>query len=235
MNVTVVYESMFGNTRRIAERIAQGIRTPLAGRPHRVIVRHVSAVTVEEAARADVLVVGAPTHANGLPRPTTRAEAARWAADPVADLSLEAPALGAGVGEWLEALPSGDGLFATFDTRADLARRLSGFASRGIAERLEATGRLSVLEPTSFMVTTTSHPEAQELARASTWGEMIAHAVTAAERLALSESAAHDADDDDVDRLAGFGAGGVAAFAPDVSAEAGEGVDGGLLTPRPIG
>lgn len=176
MNVTVVYESMFGNTRLIAEKVAQGIARPLAERPNRVVVRHVAEVTLDGVLGADLLVVGAPTHANGLSRPLTRTEASTWGADPETGLTLEPAALGTGVREWLETLPHGGALFAAFDTRADLPKRFSGFASRAVASALASSGRQAVLEPESFLVTTDSRPERSELERANVWGELIAHA-----------------------------------------------------------
>ena len=185
MHVTVVYESMFGNTRMIAARIAQGIRTHLVDTPNRVVVLSLAEVTDDDIARAQLLVVGSPTHAHGLSRPGTRAEAAAWSKDPHKHLDLEPTATGDGVREWLDRLPAGDGLFAAFDTRADIPKLLSGAASHAIARRLEHSGRRQVLEPESFRVTTDNHAEPDELTRAGTWGKSLA---LACEGLARSES-----------------------------------------------
>ncbi len=69
MHVVVVYESMFGNTRAIAEEIAHG----LAGHGSVEVFEVGDAPT---APVADLLVVGAPTHAFGLSKPPTRRDAA---------------------------------------------------------------------------------------------------------------------------------------------------------------
>jgi flavorubredoxin len=58
MKVLVVYESMFGNTRAIAEAIGEGLRSV----DDDVNVVHVSEVTNDLAAEADLLVVGSPAH-----------------------------------------------------------------------------------------------------------------------------------------------------------------------------
>jgi hypothetical protein len=182
MNVTVVYESMFGNTRRVAEGIAQGMRDRLGRGRGEIVLRSVQDVALADMVEADLLVVGAPTHSNTLPAPHTRTEASRWIEHEWLGLELEPSALGDGVAEWLERLellPNRDGLFAAFDTRADLPHRHSGFASHAIAERLRATGRLEAVEPESFLVTSASHSEPRELDRAVTWGHNAALASAA--------------------------------------------------------
>jgi hypothetical protein len=173
MNVVIVYESMFGTTRRIAEHIAEGITAHSATRPHQVVVRSVSEVTPAEVDAADLLVVGAPTHAHGLPRPATRAEAAVWSRDPDRDLALEPHALEDGVREWIDTLSPAGTLCAAFDTRADIPKPLSGSAARRIARRLARTGRESVLAPESFRVTVGGHPDAEEMDRAILWGKSL--------------------------------------------------------------
>ena len=101
----VVVESMFGNTRAIAEAIADDLA------PH---FDHVDVLDVADAPSTiegvSLLVVGAPTHAFGMSRPSTRDGAQKQGAPPPA---------GRGVREWLAALqPAKDGLHtAVFDTR----------------------------------------------------------------------------------------------------------------------
>jgi flavodoxin len=74
MRALIVYESMFGNTRQIAEAVAEGLR---AG--HDAAPVEVGLVEVGEApatvADVDLLVVGGPTHALGMSRPETRQSA----------------------------------------------------------------------------------------------------------------------------------------------------------------
>ena len=70
MKALVVYESMFGNTRQIAESIADALRA--ADPQFEVILRRVSDVQADDIETADTLVVGCPTHAWSMPRPRTR-------------------------------------------------------------------------------------------------------------------------------------------------------------------
>jgi flavorubredoxin len=57
MKALVVYESMFGNTRQIAEAIAAGLAESVD-----VAAVEVSEATAEAAEGADLLVAGGPTH-----------------------------------------------------------------------------------------------------------------------------------------------------------------------------
>ncbi|MEV4689086.1 flavodoxin domain-containing protein [Microbacterium sp. LWH3-1.2] len=86
---------MFGNTRRIAEAIADGIR----------LQRPVSLIPVGQADRlpadVDALIIGAPTHAHGLSRPESRAEAVVWAGNEQKHLKLDDAWSDSGVREWL--------------------------------------------------------------------------------------------------------------------------------------
>src|SRR5690606_8987812 len=113
MTALVVYESMYGSTKAIAEAIGEGLAP--AG-PIRV--EEVSALAVTPGSRTispqiDLLVVGAPTHAFGLSRPNTRQDAA---ADAPGGSVISS---GKGMREWLAeiSLPLGGTLFAAFDTK----------------------------------------------------------------------------------------------------------------------
>jgi len=66
MRVVVVFESLFGNTRDVAESIAAGVTDALPGA--QVDVLRVGEVVPERVASADLLIVGGPTHNGG---PTT--------------------------------------------------------------------------------------------------------------------------------------------------------------------
>ena len=63
MSTVVVYESMFGNTKTIAEAIAEGLRG--AGQ---VALGSVDDLSPDQAADARLLVVGGPTHGHGMAR-----------------------------------------------------------------------------------------------------------------------------------------------------------------------
>jgi hypothetical protein len=165
MRALVVYESMFGNTRTIAEAIAAGLSA------------HLSVETVEVGSAGTgfdgvgLLVVGGPTHAFGLSRPSTREDAAGRAAGSVVSKA-------GGIREWIPTL-HGDGLpVATFDTR--VARpRLPGSAARAARRRLRKQGFRPAAAPASFWVTGTSGPLADgEADRARRWGEELGHTVS---------------------------------------------------------
>src|SRR5437867_2546462 len=64
MRALVVYESMYGNTHLVADAIADGLRTN--GEVTVVPVKELSAELVD---RADLLVMGSPTHVHGMTRP----------------------------------------------------------------------------------------------------------------------------------------------------------------------
>jgi hypothetical protein len=123
MNAVVVFESMYGNTQRIAEAIAEGLGPP--GDVRVVEVGEAGAATLDG---ADLLVAGGPTHAHGLSRAGTRAGAADRTGDRLVSR-------GAGLREWLAALPRGAAPrhAAAFDTRFDKPRWLTGSAARGTA------------------------------------------------------------------------------------------------------
>lgn len=70
MNALIVYESMFGNTRKLADAIADALR---ASGVDTSIMHAQEAPT--DLSDYRLVVVGAPTHAHSLPRPKSRAEA----------------------------------------------------------------------------------------------------------------------------------------------------------------
>jgi hypothetical protein len=168
IRVTIVYESMFGSTRRIAEAIARGLGTEA----------DVTLVRVAEASDSitdtDLLIVGAPTHVHGLSRPQTREEAAKWAADPGRELELEPGADGMGVREWLERVDSLPARSTVFDTRADVPEIFSGSAAKKLEHELRRRHSDSVIGRQSFLVDKQSHLETGELERAEDWGRVIA-------------------------------------------------------------
>ena len=132
MNALIVYESMFGNTRRLAEAIAGALES--AGVD--AAVMH-AADAPSDLSGYQLVIVGAPTHAHGLPRPTSRTEALAWADDHTKNLTLEPTAGTAGVREWLDRLLLvGNPRFAVFSTRASIPRIFAGDAGNAIAKGL---------------------------------------------------------------------------------------------------
>jgi hypothetical protein len=151
LNIMIVYESMFGVTRQIAEAVERGARS-VAGNRVSVTLRRVTEVQPEEVMDLDVLVVGAPTHAHTMSRPESRAEAAKWASDPARRLRLEPDALESGVREFLPTLHPTDADFVAFDTRVDAPEVFTGSAARSIRRRLVKKGLEALLPAESFLV-----------------------------------------------------------------------------------
>lgn len=165
----VVFESMFGNTRIVAEAVAAGLAS--GTKVDLVEVGDAPAVLDPE---VDVLVIGGPTHALGLSRPETRRQAAAVAPRP-----LVSP--GRGLREWLAALDCAEARpqVAAFDTRI---RHAPGSAARAIRRRVRRLGLPVVARPESFYVLGTDGPLARgEQERAERWGERVAGSVATRE------------------------------------------------------
>jgi hypothetical protein len=166
MNAVVVYESVYGNTRAIAEAVGEGL-----GGATVVPVKDAAAV-VET---AELLVVGGPTHMHGLATSLSRRMAVQ-AAEEDGHAAVEPGAADdPGLRRWLHDLsPRSDARGAAFDTRLDKSPTLTGTAARGIARRLRHRG-YEVLGSESFLVEDAEGPlEKGELGRARAWGADLA-------------------------------------------------------------
>ena len=168
MRATVVFESLFGNTERVARTVGETLGA--AGADTSVV--DVRKATHEHLRGRDLVVVGAPTHALSLSRPSTRNDAVRQGAP--ADRASR------GVREWLadleQALPpdAERPRVAVFDTRVTAVRHLPGSAARRIARVLRARGFVLLGSPTSFYVTDLPGPLADgEEQRVREWAEGI--------------------------------------------------------------
>jgi Flavodoxin domain len=175
MKAIVVYESVFGNTRTIAAAIARGLSGPLE-------------VTVVRAGEADpsvlngndFVVVGGPTHAWGLPRPSTRRGAPDYATKGGRALELEPDAATqTGLREWLAALGHSEMKAAAFDTRIKGPQALTGRASRSISRALSRHGMTLVVPAQSFLVDKKNRLLAGEIGRAEAWGASLAQVLGA--------------------------------------------------------
>jgi len=165
----IVYESMFGNTRRIAGAIAEGM-----GPGERVEVVAVTSERMDAIGDADLVIIGAPTHAHSLSTQSSRKEAEEWAADPERNLRLDPQARGRGVREWLDSQPPLPHLYAAFDTRADMIRMFTGAASTPIT-RIVGRRRMEAIVPAeSFVVSMHNELTSGEEDRARAWGQRIA-------------------------------------------------------------
>jgi hypothetical protein len=177
MHAVVVYESMFGNTHTIADKIGEGLRA--AGVDTDVVSLHDA--TSDLVDRADLLVVGGPTHVHGMSTTMSRSGLDDMAAKQ--DLDLDPDWEGEGLRDWFQQLPEAPGGHAAaFDTRVHATAVLTGRASKGIAKRLTGHGYTLVVAPESFFVDKQTHLEPDEAERAADWGRALATATTAATR-----------------------------------------------------
>lgn len=167
MQALIVYESMFGNTEKVAQAIADGLSDTL----------DVTVADVHSMPRAfgmDLIVVGGPTHAFGMSRQATREQAVQQGA-------VHPDAADVGVREYLDSSPMLAGVAAAaFDTKIDKPF-VPGSAARRIQRRLRRLG-CHIMQPAqSFLVTDTAGPlSAGEEKRARKWGAALAASVAAA-------------------------------------------------------
>ena len=173
MRALVVYESLFGNTEQVALAITSGLSEHL----------DVELLEVTDAPQVitealNLIVIGGPTHAFSMTRPSTREDAFRQGA------SHGSTAVG--LREWLEQLGKGShsSLVATFDTRVSKVRHLPGSAAKGAAKLVHKLGYSSAAQAESFYVEDVTRPLLEgELDRAHAWGEMLGSlAIPALER-----------------------------------------------------
>ena len=174
MDAAVVYESMYGNSERVAQAIAEGLceTVRVEAAPGPAPAAPPAALPPGQPAAA-----GGPTHALGRPRPATRAEAVQRATGPVSDRAT-------GLREWVESLPPQEEgrLAATFDTRATKVRSLPGSAARGAARAMRRAGFRLVVPSASFYVGDVEGPlDDGELDRARAWGRALGKVLVPAE------------------------------------------------------
>jgi flavodoxin I len=145
MKVLIVYDSVYGNTEKIARAIAEVI-TP----SNEVKVLQAGEVNPSELEPIELLIVGSPTHAGG-PTP------------PIQDLLNKVPKFTQSIN------------VAAFDTRSQSKfARVFGNAARRIASNLERKGGVLIMSPEGFLVTGTKGPLKEgELERAAAWAKGI--------------------------------------------------------------
>lgn len=182
MRALVVYESMFGNTLRVAEAVAEGLK-----QHGHVEVVEVGRVMLPVPDDLDLLVIGGPTHAFGMSRPNTRQNAAQQKSGHVISI-------GTGIREWIARLAATGRKVdtAVFDTRFGKPRWMTGSAARSAAKRAKRLGLPLAAPPESFIVTAAGGPLADgELGRAYQWGDTLGAAAkeTGASRAATASAA----------------------------------------------
>ena len=168
MTALVVFESMYGSTKALAEAVADGLSA--AGPVRLAEVGVLASTPGSRHLPKDVtlLVVGAPTHAFGLSRPSTRDDAASNSSGGVITT-------GKGMREWLDALSltTGGLPVAAFDTKV-LKPNLPGSAAKAAEKRLRQMGGRPVAAARSFRVHGKSDGLVDgELDAAREWGREI--------------------------------------------------------------
>jgi flavodoxin len=172
MRALIVYESMYGNTHLIADRIAAGF-----GAEDEVRVVPVRDAGTDLVDWADLLVVGGPTHAHSLSQETTRRSAREAAAKSTSHLTMDPSSDGPGVRNWFSGLAALHGKdAAAFDTRLDAPPIFTGRASKGIDHRLEHRGATLIAAAESFLVNRDNELVDGEAERAARWGQTLARA-----------------------------------------------------------
>jgi flavodoxin I len=146
MKALIVYDSVYGNTEKIAKAIADGIAA--SGEAKAVRAGEASA---SELASVDLLVVGSPVH-GGRPTPAVQDFLNKMTQQSLKDIKVTA-----------------------FDTRATSKfAKIFGNAAGRIAGQLTKKGGLLIVPAEGFFVTGTKGPLKEgELERAAAWAKTI--------------------------------------------------------------
>ena len=149
MKTLVIYDSLHGNTRTIAQAIGDAI-------PGEVEVQHVGEASSSELAEYDLLIVGAPTHGG------RASDGVRALLDQIPARTLEGVSVAG---------------FDTQLTHK--LARIFGFAAPKIARSLAKMGGTLAGPPGDFFVTGSEGPlKAGELERAAAWASALAGSQT---------------------------------------------------------
>ncbi len=167
MRAVVVYESTYGNTRHVAEAIAEGL-----GNAATVDVVPVSSAGDVDFSGLDLLVVGAPTHVHDDIRGS--GDSAGTVGD---DLVLEPGVTVTGIREWLTSQRGAKGRAATFDTRIEGTTVITEPASQRLADLFSDSQYELVAGPESFLVDDEARLRPGEEDRARQWGDSLARAL----------------------------------------------------------
>lgn len=166
MRALIVYESLWGNTEKVARAVAEEL-----GKTESVEIFDVDSAP-DSVDGFDLVVVGGPTHAFSMTRPSTREGAVSQNHAP------HAPARG--IREWLGGLGhvSSRVPAVAFDTRVD-SPRLPGSAAKAARHELRSLGfSVEAMKPKTFRVHGYEGPLVDgELDRATEWAREIAGTV----------------------------------------------------------
>ena len=175
MRALIVYESVFGNGRAIAEAVADGLSTTELPSVNAVDLAAADRAPTVIDRRFNLVVVGAPNHQFGLPTPRSRRDAA------ARDAAALVPSQG--VREWLDLvrLDPPTARAAVWDTRMVRPGFLQtvDHASSTIRTRLRRAGFRMLAPPRHFLVEDMAGPLVDgELDRARAWGVDLAERMT---------------------------------------------------------
>ena len=163
MEAVVVYESLWGNTAAIARAIAEGI-----GPGARALSTAEASTAV--VAEADLLVAGSPVLGFALPTDMMRESVRTSPGKAPAPPDLSHPSMRS----WLAALPRGNALAATFETRIWWS---PGGATGAILAGLANAGYRTIGKGQRFIVSGAYGPLREgEIERARRWGAELAKA-----------------------------------------------------------
>ena len=160
----IVVESMFGNSREVAEAVAEGRRAADA----EVDVVEVTSAPVRVPESVELLVVGGPTHAFSMTRPSTRHDAVHKAHAPAAEGKEER-----GIREWIASVEASPVRTVTYDTRVKKAF-IPGSAAKSVAKSLRGHGFAGAGTGETFWVEDVAGPlKPGEVDRARAWGRSL--------------------------------------------------------------
>ena len=174
MRTVIIYETLFGNTQRVAEELAR------VAREH----GEVDMVPVEKATpgiadAADLVLIGGPTHVHGMSWKATRQNGTAEASGDEGR-TAGADAAGPGLRDWFHRIGRVEGTpAAAFDTRMDGPEVLTGRASLGISRRLRHHGFNEVAAPKSFVVDRGNALVDGEVVRAHEWAMAVLESLLA--------------------------------------------------------
>jgi flavodoxin I len=142
MKALIVYDSVYGNTEKIARAIAEAITSPDEAR-----VLRAGEANPSDLASIDLFIVGSPTH-GGRPTPAVQEFLNKVTGPLLEDINV-----------------------AAFDTRAaSNFAKIFGYAAKRIAGNLQRKGGVLSAPPEGFFVTGTKGPLKEgELERAAAW------------------------------------------------------------------
>jgi hypothetical protein len=164
MKTLIIYESLYGNTQRVAEELAR-----VANDHGEVEMMKAEEAPSDAVAGADLVLIGGPTHVHGMLWKATRQGPGGDGVRP-----LRTDAAGPGLRDWFHRVGRVDGTpAAAFDTRFDGPEVLTGRASLGISRRLRHHGFAEVAAPKSFVVDRDNTLLEGEVARARQWASAV--------------------------------------------------------------